>query len=193
MKNRILIAVLSAAMVFGMSACGSVEDKNETVKQENTKTDEPEARQDDAKDNVKDDAQGDKKDSQKVENDAPSAGNDNPAETGNSGNEGIIEDGDGQETKNPSAITVNNSDDAEKLLESVLGTEDSETGYTYSFGYVDKVEVEGEAYYGFVWSWLVDDHLSKLSELLVKADGSAVYAAVCDGDTWEISGANMMK
>lgn len=77
------------------------------------------------------------------------------------------------------AITL---EEAQELIEKAFGAVDEATGNTYSFGHVDTMTVDGEEYHVFMWSWLVDDHMSRLSELFVKTDGSAIYQGEFIGD-----------
>ena len=77
-------------------------------------------------------------------------------------------------------------EDAEQLLVSVLGTQDEQTGYTYSFGYIETMTIDGAEYHAFVWSWLVEDHNSRLGELFVAVDGSAIYEGEYLGDSAEL-------
>ncbi|MCI8507138.1 MAG: hypothetical protein HFJ06_01050 [Lachnospiraceae bacterium] len=78
------------------------------------------------------------------------------------------------------------SEEAEKLLFQTLGEKDEETDNTYSFGYVDTFTIEGTGYHMFVWSWLVDDHSSRLADLFVAVDGSAIYEGLYNGETAEV-------
>lgn len=78
-------------------------------------------------------------------------------------------------------------EDAEQLLVSVLGTQDEQTGYTYSFGYIETMTIDGAEYHAFVWSWLVEDHNSRLGELFVAVDGSAIYEGEYLGDSAEVN------
>ena len=71
---------------------------------------------------------------------------------------------------------------AQELLVKVLGEKDEETGNLYSFGYENTMVVDGSEYYVFTWGWLVDDHVSHLTDLFVKTDGSAIYEGVFAGD-----------
>lgn len=194
MKKKIVIALISVAVVFGLAACGSV-DKPDTPLKEESMAEEPSAQPDEVG-----------KDSQPSEGDASpednlSAGADNtPADSRNT-EDGIIEEADDSEqdseeekTLDISDIKVNNADDAVKLLEAIFGTEDAETGYAYSFGYIDNFTIDGTEYYGFQWSWLVDgDHLSRLTDIFVQTDGSAVYQGNYDGGSWEINSGNMLE
>ncbi len=73
-------------------------------------------------------------------------------------------------------------EEAQELLVKVFGTEDEETGNTYSFGHVNTMTVDGVKYHVFMWGWLVDDHVSKLTDLFVATDGSVIYEGVFVGD-----------
>jgi len=73
-------------------------------------------------------------------------------------------------------------EEAEALLVKVFGTEDAETGNVYSFGYVNTMTVNGVEYHAFTWGWLIDNHVSKLTDLLVATDGSAIHEGLVVGD-----------
>lgn len=73
-------------------------------------------------------------------------------------------------------------EEAEALLVKVFGTEDVETGNVYSFGYVNTMMVNGVEYHLFTWGWLIDNHVSKLTDLLVATDGSAIHEGLVVGD-----------
>lgn len=88
-------------------------------------------------------------------------------------------------TKETSSVSMT-SEEAEKLLFQTLGEKDQETGNTYSFGYVDAVTVDGTEYHMFVWSWLVEDHSSRLTDLFVAVDGTAIYEGLYNGETAEV-------
>lgn len=88
-------------------------------------------------------------------------------------------------TKEADSVSMT-SEEAEKLLFQTLGEKDQETGNTYSFGYVDAVTVDGTEYHMFVWSWLVEDHSSRLTDLFVAVDGSAIYEGLYNGETAEV-------
>lgn len=66
-------------------------------------------------------------------------------------------------------------DQALKLIEETLGSKDEETGNAYTFGHINTMTVDGVEYHVFMWGWLVDDHVSKLTDLFVATDGSAIY------------------
>ena len=74
-------------------------------------------------------------------------------------------------------------EEAEQLLIDTMGSKDSETGYTYSFGYAATFKQDGTEYHVFVWSWLVDDHNSRLTDLFVATDGSGVFEGEYMADT----------
>lgn len=86
---------------------------------------------------------------------------------------------------NEGEITV---DEALQILYDKYGTEDVDTGFTYSYGYTETDEIDGVTYYNFRMSWLVDnDHFSYLTNLFVSTDGSKVYSGAYDGNGgWEL-------
>ena len=66
-------------------------------------------------------------------------------------------------------------EDGEALLEQKFGKADLQTGNTFSFGYEGPITMDGEDYYNYRISWLVDgDHLSYLTNYLVSTDGAVV-------------------
>ncbi len=75
-----------------------------------------------------------------------------------------------------------------EVLYDKLGTEDPETGFTYSFSIIGDVIIEEEPYYYGRWSWLVSDekgnptHLSLLSEFFISKDGEKMYTGTYDYD-----------
>ncbi len=72
------------------------------------------------------------------------------------------------------------TEEAEQLLVEQYGLEDASTGNTNSFGYESTVTIDGVQYYNFRWSWLVDDHMSYVTNLAVALDGSGIYEATYD-------------
>lgn len=73
-------------------------------------------------------------------------------------------------------------EEAQELIVKVFGTEDTETGNKYSFMHVNTMTVNGVEYHVFMWGWLVDDHVSKLTDLFVATDGSVIYEGIFVGD-----------
>lgn len=71
-------------------------------------------------------------------------------------------------------------EEALQLLVDKFGERDSDTGFLFSWGFVDMIEQDGVEYYNFRLSWLVEDengnpdHLSYLSNFLVSKDGSEI-------------------
>lgn len=68
-------------------------------------------------------------------------------------------------------------EEAEQLLVGHYGLEDAGTGNTNSFGYENTVTIDGVQYYNFRWSWMVDGHMSYVTNLAVALDGSGIYEA----------------
>ncbi len=82
-------------------------------------------------------------------------------------------------TQSTGALTP---EDAQKLIEQVIGTVDEETGNTFAFMHVNTMEVNGVEYHVFVWNWYVDGHSSHLTDLFVATDGSGIYEGLFVGD-----------
>ena len=74
------------------------------------------------------------------------------------------------------------------MLYEKLGTQDRKTGFSYSFGIVGTVTVDGVEYYHGRWSWLVSDasgsaHLSLISEFFLSLDGTVFHTGAYDYTT----------
>ena len=68
-------------------------------------------------------------------------------------------------------------EDAEKLCYSVLGEKDEETGFLFSFGVTETIEIEGKEYYAVRASWLVNNsHMSYIGDFFVSVDGKEIYS-----------------
>lgn len=64
-------------------------------------------------------------------------------------------------------------EEAEALLSAKFGEKDAATGNAYSFAYVEQLTCDGQSFYRFRISWLVDGHhLSYVTDYLVSADGT---------------------
>lgn len=73
-------------------------------------------------------------------------------------------------------------EDAEAMIVSIFGTKDESTGNDYSYSHVNTMTVNGVEYHVFMWGWIVDDHFSKLTDLFVATDGSAIHEGIFVGD-----------
>lgn len=80
-----------------------------------------------------------------------------------------------------SGVTAISPEDATAMLMVTLGERDEQTGNEYSYSYVENVQIDGVTYLVFDWRWLVDDHMSKLADLFVTADGSKIYEGWYNG------------
>ena len=60
------------------------------------------------------------------------------------------------------------------ILEAQLGTVDEATGNAMSYGYEGTLTLDGVDYYNYRVSWLVEGHLSYLTNYLVSTDGLVV-------------------
>ena len=181
---KMITGIVAGAMLIAgtLGGCGSA--PGDSVQQENQGKQEADSGEKEDPDSTKDsedpEQSGDNSDSSKDGGNSEQSG-DNKEQDSSAGTE----------EQKAAAITP---EEAEALLYDKIGTEDAETGNTYSFGYADECEIEGETYYIFVWSWLVDDHSSRLTDLAVKADGTEAYEAVYDGESAEIIGTdNLLK
>lgn len=64
---------------------------------------------------------------------------------------------------------------AEEILNDKFGTTDKETGYTISYDYMAKIKDEnGNEYYAFRQTWLVNDHSSFLKNIFISLDGKDI-------------------
>ena len=80
-----------------------------------------------------------------------------------------------------SGVTAISPDDAQAMLMMKLGERDEQTGNEYSYCYIENVQINGVTYLVFDWRWMVDDHMSKLADIFVTADGSAIYEGYYNG------------
>ncbi|MEG1989013.1 MAG: hypothetical protein RR035_07475 [Oscillibacter sp.] len=73
------------------------------------------------------------------------------------------------------AETTITAEEGAAILEALLGAVDETTGNPMSYGYENTLVVEGEAYYNYRVSWLVEhSHVSYLTNYLVSTDGAIV-------------------
>lgn len=68
------------------------------------------------------------------------------------------------------------------ILESQLGTVDEATGNAMSYGYEGTLTLDGVDYYNYRVSWLVEGHLSYLTNYLVSTDGLVVQEYLPEAD-----------
>ena len=78
-------------------------------------------------------------------------------------------------TETAAEATQITPDQAMELLAKTLGEKDDQTGNQYTFNYVSTMTVDGSEYHVFMWGWYVDGHISKLTDMFVKVDGTAIY------------------
>lgn len=164
MTKKVLYLVFAGMLVMGMAACGKEADTDipATTKTEIVSTEEETAATEEEKAGTQ--------------------------ETETEENKSTQNDAEKEEEiqKEEAGVQALTSEDAEKLLLQTLGEKDKETGNTYSFGYVDTITVDGTEYHMFVWSWLVEDHSSRITDLFVAVDGSAIYEGLYKGETAEV-------
>ena len=68
------------------------------------------------------------------------------------------------------------------ILEAQLGTVDEATGNAMSYGYEGTLTLDGVDYYNYRVSWLVEGHLSYLTNYLVSTDGLVVQEYLPEAD-----------
>lgn len=210
MKKKLLMLFLAGAVSVTLIACGGAEKKenisnadknagNISTEEKTQKEEEQNSQAEDANGQANTEQTSDKKET--TENSVEDHTGNSTEETTEETTEATTEE-DTEETRTESSdapvnvedITVASPDDGELLLKALFGTEDDETGFSYSFGYIDTFEIDGVEYYGYVWSWLVDNnHFSRISDILVQTDGSTVYQGEFDGEKWEINSDNMLE
>lgn len=79
-------------------------------------------------------------------------------------------------------------EEAEELCYAVLGEEDEETGYPFSFGVSGAVERSGKKYYTIRASWLVNNsHMSYIGDFFVSADGDEIYTGLALSGEYEMT------
>ena len=170
MRKKGLYLIITGILILGISACGK-ENGLDTREMTTTGIETEELSTEEATTQVTTTEAVTTEDSDTQETDGSDKGN-----TTQEADTGTQETGSGGMT----------SEEAEKLLFQTLGEKDEETGNTYSFGYVDTFTVDGTEYHMFVWSWLVEDHSSRLADLFVAVDGSAIYEGLYNGETAEV-------
>lgn len=170
MRKKGLYLIITGILILGISACGKENSLN-TQEMTTTEIETEELSTEEATTQVTTTETVTTEDSDTQETDGSDKGN-------------VTEEADaGTKQTGSSGMT---SEEAEKLLFQTLGEKDEETGNTYSFGYVDTFTVDGTEYHMFVWSWLVEDHSSRLADLFVAVDGSAIYEGLYNGETAEV-------
>lgn len=86
------------------------------------------------------------------------------------------------ESQTSQGVKAISPEDAQAMLMMELGEKDEETGNEFSYGYIENVQVDGVTYLVFDWRWLVDgNHMSKLADIFVTADGSKIYEGIYMG------------
>lgn len=187
MKNKMIIAFLSTALLFATAACSSdnntelsedlttgeaLTETSEIVVTEPTETE------------TESEAAFDTETSSETEfsTEEPSEAESPDTETTETDEIPAIED-----------ITVESEDDGVLLLKAYFGTEDDETGNAYVFIYLNTVTIDGTDYYAYTWSWSVDDHYSRLTDVFVSLDGSAIYQGDYDADACTFNSDNMLE
>ena len=76
--------------------------------------------------------------------------------------------------------------EAEKLCYSVMGEEDKETGFPFSFGYAETIVKDGKEYYAIRASWLVNNsHMSYIGDYFVSVDGKEIYTGSANNGKYE--------
>lgn len=201
MKKKLVIITIACVAAMSVAACGSVDgekstDSSPSDKQQSTEIHKTENSAADIDHNGSADDQDDATVHSTEEDAKPdtTSSSEDPVSDNTQSNTQSNTETDNASESNPADIEVNSEEDGQKLLMAILGTEDDETGYTYSFGYIDTFTIDGVEYYGYTWSWLVDgDHMSRLTDILVQTDGSAVYQGEYDGENWEINSGNMLE
>ena len=91
-----------------------------------------------------------------------------------------------QEPEDITAVTPNDPsitpEEGAAILEAQLGTVDEATGNAMSYGYEGTLTLDGVDYYNYRVSWLVEDHLSYLTNYLVSTDGLVVQEYLPEAD-----------
>ncbi len=78
-------------------------------------------------------------------------------------------------------------EEAETLCYSVLGEEDENTGFSFSFGATGTIEKDGKQYYTIRASWLVNNsHMSYIGDFFVSVDGKEIYGGFVYPDEYSI-------
>ncbi|WP_426350933.1 hypothetical protein ACPWSR_06790 [Alloiococcus sp. CFN-8] len=98
-----------------------------------------------------------------------------------------------EDTSKNNEATALTEEEITEVLHEKLGTEDPETGFTYSFSIVGEVMIDEEPFYYGRWSWLVEDeqgmatHQSLLTEFFVSQDGEVMYTGTYDQEEEKVA------
>ncbi len=211
MKNKLVLTILSIGLVLAVTACGTTssnsEDDTSLVTEMGVSGTEDSALETEITES------SDADDSETVDATEEAAATEEAEATEVSdateaveGTESVdsTEDSDADETSDDSEaeseeeipdiseITVESEDDGILLLKAFFGTEDSETGNKYVFIYLNTVTVNDVEYYAYTWSWAVDDHYSRLTDVFVSLDGSSIYEGDYDAEDCVFNSDNML-
>lgn len=78
-------------------------------------------------------------------------------------------------------------EEAEQLCYNIMGKEDKETGFLFSFGTSGAITKDGKQYYVIRASWLVNNsHFSYIGDFFVSADGKEIYDGIALSDEYII-------
>ena len=77
-------------------------------------------------------------------------------------------------------------EEAEELCYSVVGKQDKDTGFLFSFGYTETIVKDGKEYYAIRASWLVNNsHMSYIGDYFVSVDGKEIYTGYANNGEYE--------
>ena len=207
MKNKLVLTILSIGLVLAVTACGTTssnsEDDTSLVTEMGVSGTEGSALETEITES------SDADDSEAVDTTEEAAATEEAESTeafdateAVEGTESVeaTEDSDAEETSDDSEeeipdiseITVESEDDGILLLKAFFGTEDAETGNKYVFIYLNTVTVNDVEYYAYTWSWAVDDHYSRLTDVFVSLDGSSIYEGDYDAEDCVFNSDNML-
>lgn len=164
MKKRCFYCLMVTLLLFGMTACGKESSTEEASTQEVTTQEQTET----TTEEVTTEEVTTEATTEEVTTEEITEATTTEEATTEAATEEVT-------TEAPAEATKLTPDQAMDLLAKTLGEKDDQTGNEYAFNYVSTMTVDGSEYHVFMWGWYVDGHMSKLTDMFVKVDGTAIY------------------
>lgn len=179
MKKRCFYCLMVTLLLFGMTACGKESSTEEASTQEVTTQEQTEATTEEVT-------------TEEVTTEEVTEATTTEEATTEAATEEVTTEE--ATTEAAAEATKLTPDQAMDLLAKTLGEKDDQTGNEYAFTYVSTMTVNGSEYHVFMWGWYVDGHMSKLTDMFVKVDGTAIYEGLySEANTMLYDGKNYLE